>query len=962
MFSSGFFSRSWRNSRTRFRLNTINMTINSFKNRFPSIPVAWLLLVFSLSLTGGVWRYSEKTLGENLRAKFERKTEKVRDDIYRQLLAYSALLDGAAGLFAASVEVSPEEWATYVRNLNLKEKHPGVTDFRFVNYASIKSAGPELNKTFDMARDTGKLTMSGGSDPVFCNPLFRNGSLRRTVQERRRAILGFVTLKVHTADLVSHVMSETDHLISVRIYDETEMSSSLVYAPPLSLPQAASSLEYHRKIEVGHRIWLLKFKSSPHFSSQVSHRQSDVILLSGLLLGLSLFWITRSMVSTRKIAMQMAEEMTSRLRESNAFLEHVLENIPIMTFIKESKNLTYVRLNKAIEDTLGFRREEMIGKNDYDIFPKEQADFFVAKDREVLSQGQMREVPQEPVETPDRGRRFLHTRKIPILDANGQATHLVGVSEDITERVLAEKEMSRAKDVAESATRAKSAFLASMSHELRTPLNAILSYSELLEEESFDRGLSDFVEDLQKIGAAGKHLLSLINNVLDLSKIEAGKMELYLETVTVNEIIMSVVSMTGALATKRNNQLEYFCPENAGSITTDATKIRQALFNLLSNAFKFTENGVIKLDVQRQSVGGKDWISFSVTDTGIGMSPEQMKNLFNDFSQVFDPSNKAYGGTGLGLSLTRRICHMVGGEVMVTSVEGKGSTFVMRIPAETKQAVNPAAQKIEPRHDAFSLSVSSITAPGGSDILVIEDEPYIQDLMRQYLEKTGFRVRSAFNGEEGLRLAKEIKPSAITLDIMMPQMDGWAFLRKLKKEPALVNVPVVIVSLIQDKNTASSLGVRDYLSKPIDFQTLIKTLKKYEKGGVGPVLVIDDDVDARTRLARILQKGGFSPLEAQNGKEALAVMAMKKPGLIILDLMMPEMSGFEFIVELQGNKEWASIPVIVLTAKDLSLQDRNRLQGQVQEIVQKTGQSLEEFVQAITERVSSAAVERRDVG
>ena len=500
----------------------------------------------------------------------------------------------------------------------------------------------------------------------------------------------------------------------------------------------------------------------------------------------------------------------------------------------------------------------------------------------------------------------------------------------------------------EAADRHKSEFLANMSHELRTPLNAIIGYSEMLQEDAADLGAGQLTDDLKKINAAGKHLLELINAVLDLSKIEAGKMELYLESFNVAGLVRDIAAVIQPLAAKNSNRLELHCGAETGAMRADLTKVRQALFNLLSNACKFTERGTVSLAVSREAVGGQDWIVFSVSDTGIGMTPEQLARLFEAFSQADAATTRKYGGTGLGLALSRRLCRMMGGDVTVTSEAGRGSTFTVRLPAQVAEAIEEPVAPVGPAE----------RAPAGiGTVLVIDDEAAVRDLMQRFLAKEGFRVVTGSSGEEGLRLARDLRPDAITLDVMMPGMDGWAVLSALKAEPDVADIPVIMLTIVDDKNLGYALGASDYLTKPIDRERLVTVLKQHRRDR--PVLVVDDDVEVRQLFRRMLEPEGYSVLEAQNGRVALERLRDVTPSVILLDLMMPEMDGFEFVAEFRGHEAWRAIPIVVVTAKDLSHEDRERLNGHVEKILQKGTHGRDRLLAEVRELVAASVARRR---
>lgn len=544
---------------------------------------------------------------------------------------------------------------------------------------------------------------------------------------------------------------------------------------------------------------------------------------------------------------------------------------------------------------------------------------------------------------------WLSANARPLRDDSGQSSAAVVVFRDVTEQKRVESALVRARDAAEAASRAKSAFLANMSHELRTPLNAIIGYSELLEETAGDNGHDDYVTDLRKVQSAGRHLLSLINDVLDLSKIEAGRMEISVEEFDVAAALQELLGTLRPLAEDRHNLLSLQVAPTIGAMRSDLTKVRQVLFNLLSNANKFTENGTVVLGARRESQGGIDWIEFTVQDTGIGIAPSQAEHLFQDFRQADASTTRKYGGTGLGLAISRRFCQMLEGAISLASTPGEGSTFTVRLPAEARLGTKAGnVSVLQPRVEEAAV--------GLNDVLVIDDDPQARQLIARHLQREGFTPVLASSGSEGLALARQRRPLAITLDVIMPGMDGWAVLSELQSDRALADVPVIMLTILNDSQMGYALGASAFVQKPIEAARLTNALRAVgaPRDRSGRVLVVDDDEATRLVLRRHLQQNNWKVTTASNGRVALECLAEERPDIILLDLIMPEMDGFQFLEHLRADESHSSIPVVVISAKDMDDQERAQLNGHVIRVIDKRGETSDALLPEVTRLLRAA--------
>jgi len=505
-------------------------------------------------------------------------------------------------------------------------------------------------------------------------------------------------------------------------------------------------------------------------------------------------------------------------------------------------------------------------------------------------------------------------------------------------------EMETARDEARDASDQKTKFFANMSHELRTPLNAILGYGEMLYEDCEDLGYDDLLPDLKKITSSGSHLLSLINNILDLSKIEAGKMELFITSFEIENMVETIKNISEPLAAKNDNGFVVNFDGAMGSMSQDETKLRQCLTNFLSNGFKFTKNGTVTLDVKARSVEGVEFIDFAVIDTGAGMSAEGVAKVFEEYTQAERSTSANHGGTGLGLPISKKFAEMMGGDVVLTSEEGVGSVFTLSVPRECA----------EYNEDDVDSNVINLDADDNLVVLV-DDDVAMHDLIKRTISKLSLTLIGATNSEKGMELIREVKPKLILLDVLMPGRDGWSLLKECKTDKELKDIPVIMISQLNQSNLAASLGANDYLTKPIDrshfvntVQRLLGTAAKNQK-----VLVIDDDKDVRELLSRLLKDAGYRPIDARDGKEGLE-RTKDEPALIILDLEMPRMDGFEFLDNyIKDVPEEKRAPVLVFSGKDLTDVQEDLLKERVVGLVKKDDVSMDNLSKMIQGIVKS---------
>lgn len=588
--------------------------------------------------------------------------------------------------------------------------------------------------------------------------------------------------------------------------------------------------------------------------------------------------------------------------------------------------------NELAPETLNVQTTQHIGQ----WFPSLSEDHFARITREVLSVGVWNRTVNH-----DDGQWVLHLRHLP--DESGWFLWV----EDLRPQSQTYDQIKRLQDaltVAEEklneARQTQGAFLASMSHELRTPLNAIIGYTELIIEDAEELELDYPTDDLQHILESAQHLLHLINNILELSLIESKRSRVQWEQVQLDEIFDELVTMGAHMAEQNHNTFEVNVEEALGECWLDRSRLHQIIYNLLSNASKFTTEGTIKLDVHIEPEFDTSWLVCRVQDTGVGIPQDKLEQVFDAFHQADSSTTRTFGGAGLGLALARHFCVMLGGSLDVHSVIGHGSTFTVKVPyhghvAKSLEELSELVHIKKPGEDATTM-------------LIIDDDPKVHMTVKNLLEGENMVFFSAFNGLDGLSMARQLKPNMITLDVLMPGLNGWSVLSKLKSDKELAHIPVIVLSLLNDKNMGYALGATDFLTKPLDRQKLLKVLTRYQKeDGEGHMLLIDDEPNLRDILRRRIEDEGWRVTEAPDGQSALDAVARDVPDVVILDLMMPNMDGFEFLDQLRRQAHGKHIPVIVLTAMTLDQTAINRLQGQVEQIIEKgldTGNSLIEAI------------------
>jgi PAS domain S-box-containing protein len=656
-------------------------------------------------------------------------------------------------------------------------------------------------------------------------------------------------------------------------------------------------------------------------------------------------------ITARKRADEVNERLLASMKAAQQSYRDLAEAMPQQVWTARPEGeLDYV--NQRVAEFCYRPASDLLGEGWLGIVHPDDREACVARWMESVRTGDPYEVEFRLLRAADQSYRWHLGRAVSVRDSTGAVVRWLGTNTDIHDRKLNEAELALARAIADSANEAKSKFLANTSHELRTPLNAVIGYSEMLLEETAELGLTQLVPDIERIHRAGRYLLSLINNVLDLSKIESGKMDLGLENFDLLQMVNEVAETARPLLDRNRNRFDVLCPDQLGAMYADVTKVRQCLLNLLSNAAKFSSDGWVRLEVSEfvppESPQDAKWIRFIVADSGIGVAPEDLSRLFEPFSQARAGVVESQEGTGLGLAITRQFTRLMGGEISVHSRPGEGSTFTIELPCTVREAYQQPESIPSPSATADLPERPANRAIG----LLVDDDASARELMLRYLQKEGIEAVTAGDGRDALRLARELRPNFITLDVMMPGMDGWAVLSALKADPALASIPVIMVSIVDDYRMGYALGATEYLTKPVDRRQMLALVQKY--GGLSAgrnILVVEDDEPARNLLKRALEEHGWNVTEAENGEVALRCMDHLVPSIILLDLLMPEVDGFDFALAVRRNEKWRHIPIIVITSMDLTSEDRRRLNGKVSAILSKSAYTREELLREIRDLV-----------
>ena len=672
-----------------------------------------------------------------------------------------------------------------------------------------------------------------------------------------------------------------------------------------------------------------------HDGHLLASRELTVAVVIGtlLILGLALLG---SLLDRR---LRIREEEAAELRESRRAMATLLGNLPGMAYrcqYDAARRLEFASAG-ALELT-GYSPEDLVANEALSftslIHPADAA----AVSAEIQAAIHERRSFQLTyrLNSASGDEKWVLEQGQAVFSPTGEVLGIEGFATDITARTRAEEELRRARDAAEAANRAKSDFLASMSHELRTPLNSVIGFANVLRKNKQGNLRAQDLQYLERIVGSGKHLLRLINDVLDLSKIEAGKMEVDFASVSLNSLINETIAeLQGSV--RDGMVLQAKVPASDLVIQSDAQKLKQVLINLLGNALKFTEHGSVTLAVDVDQSTGRPW-QIQVQDTGIGIPPERLAQIFQPFEQAESGTARRFGGTGLGLAISSSLCELMGYRLNVISAVGVGSTFQIQLETPLAAAKGGSSSAAVRRGVVVPLPNVSEAKYEGKRVLLVDDDEDARILLQEHLAEFDCQVRTASSGEEGLRLAREQRPHLIILDLLMPEMNGWEVMRHLSRDPELRDVPVVVISALPGGVSANSLSVVDFVAKPIERDEIARVLSRRLRSEHRRVLVVDDDENARLLVCACLGDEDIEVRTAANGLEALKVLQGFAPDVVVLDLMMPELDGMAFLARARKEVPHFTPSVVVVTAKDLDPIELERLNRDTTAVLEKNGE------------------------
>lgn len=977
------------------------------------------VLVLGLLASAGVYWSLQARETRRIQRQFHTLASAKIENVQHNITSSVSVLRSTRGLFHSSADLERREFTTYVQELlkrrgnilavewlsrimpeerssfeeNLSSTHEGTLEiteldesgkisrasqrgvFYPVTYVAPSQRStnrtvlgfdhwsrPSRRRKMQKARDQGEIT---ATSTLF---LFRTGETRSTVESsrenlgvylfapvysskdvpptrkaRREQIQGFVALLLPVDPIFAPVFESGEGDFQAHVFERSgEPREKLIYSnhpvkgnEALKAQNINSPFLVRDTLDIADHEWTAMLTPSSSYPAE----RGTYYPLGALLICLLL---TGGLTAG---SYRLSGEYLSREEQFYSIIDSATDAI-----INANERGVIIFFNPAAEEIFGYDSEEVMGKSLTILMPEKHREDHEAGFRRYLETGEEHVIGETVELEGERKNGDVFPIELSLSTWNvGQQTFFTGVIRDITERVEQKEELIEAREEAREANRAKSAFLAKMSHELRTPLTSIIGYAEMLEEDTRELGEENLASDAGRIRESGNHLLELINEILDLSKVEAGKMDTFVEEILIEDMVEGVRHTAEPLADKNNNELVVEVDDETARMRSDRTKIRQCLINLLSNACNFTEDGRIDLRVSTDS----DTVVFEVEDSGVGIPPEQQEAMFEAFEQAEVTTKREHEGTGLGLTITQKFVRMLGGSIDLESEEGKGTKFTLEFPRGMEGVERDTGESVEDT----SSEEPSVTGEGNL-VLAIDDDPDVLEIIERTLEDEDYEVLTVESGKRGIELARQYEPDVITLDVIMPEMDGWSVISQLNEDEELRDIPVVLLTVTEDKELGYSLGVAEYVNKPIDRDQLIHVVNKQVTPDGRPALVVEDSDNDREMITRILGNRGWNVVSAENGEAALEKMKETDPGIILLDLMMPEMDGFEFLEHKKEMDEWKDVPVIVLTVKQLTEEERSQLQEKVKSIMRKGDTDWDHITRQISEEIQQRIAEK----